>query len=78
MVLIYVCKLYFFPDYKSALKEFTMVAGKIPLPPRHAFGIFYSRYWAYNDIGQMVWSKPSTVVKYHLQDRITIMSQQNT
>ena len=30
------------------------VAGRIPLPPRYAFGIFYSRYWAYNDIGDMV------------------------
>jgi len=48
--------LYFFGhghDYKLALKEFTMVAGRIPLPPRYAFGIFYSRYWAYDDIGEM-------------------------
>ena len=31
-----------------------MVAGRIPLPPRYAFGVFYSRYWAYDDIGEMV------------------------
>ena len=30
------------------------VSGKIPIPPRYAFGIFYSRYWAYDDIGDMV------------------------
>ena len=30
------------------------VSGKIPIPPRYAFGIFYSRYWAYNDIGDRV------------------------
>ncbi|KAL5486960.1 hypothetical protein EMCRGX_G019505 [Ephydatia muelleri] len=48
--------LYFFGhghDYKLALKEFTMIAGPIPLPPRYAFGIYYSRYWAYNDIDEM-------------------------
>ena len=41
-------------DYQGALEDFTKVAGKIPLPPRYAFGVFYSRYWAYSDIGQMV------------------------
>ena len=30
------------------------VSGRIPLPPRYAFGIFYSRYWAYDDMGDMV------------------------
>ena len=30
------------------------VAGKIPIPPRYAFGIYYSRYHAYNDVGEMV------------------------
>jgi alpha-glucosidase len=40
-------------DYRAALREFTMVAGRIPIPPRYAFGIFYSRYWAYNDVGDM-------------------------
>lgn len=37
-------------DYKQALHDFTRVAGKIPLPPRFAFGIWWSRYWAYTDV----------------------------
>ncbi len=36
-------------DYKKALHDFTLVAGKIPLPPRFAFGVWWSRYWAYTD-----------------------------
>ncbi len=36
-------------DYKAALKDFTRFAGKIPLPPRFAFGYWWSRYWAYSD-----------------------------
>ncbi|HVP39161.1 MAG TPA: TIM-barrel domain-containing protein, partial [Candidatus Saccharimonadales bacterium] len=36
-------------DYRRALANFTRVAGKIPLPPRFAFGAWYSRYWAYTD-----------------------------
>ncbi|MCU0646153.1 MAG: hypothetical protein MUC94_18080 [bacterium] len=36
-------------DYKKALHDFTRVAGKIPLPPRFAFGEWWSRYWAYTD-----------------------------
>ena len=35
--------------YKEALTDFTRVAGKIPLPPRFAFGTWWSRYWAYSD-----------------------------
>lgn len=44
--------LYFFGyghDYKQALHDFTRVAGRIPLPPRFAFGIWWSRYWSYSD-----------------------------
>jgi alpha-glucosidase (family GH31 glycosyl hydrolase) len=37
-------------DYKRALKDFTRIAGDIPLPPRYMFGIFFSRYWAYSDV----------------------------
>jgi alpha-glucosidase len=43
---------YFFAyghDYKKALYDFTRVAGKIPMPPRFAFGAWWSRYWAYTD-----------------------------
>jgi alpha-glucosidase len=36
-------------NYKQALTDFTKVAGKIPLPPRFAFGAWWSRYWAYSD-----------------------------
>ena len=35
--------------YKAALKVFTLFAGKIPLPPRYAFGYWWSRYWLYSD-----------------------------
>jgi alpha-glucosidase (family GH31 glycosyl hydrolase) len=44
--------LYFFGyghDYKQALGDFVKVAGRIPLPPRFAFGAWWSRYWAYSD-----------------------------
>jgi hypothetical protein len=43
---------YFFAyglDYPQALRDFTAVAGPIPLPPRWAFGAWWSRYWAYSD-----------------------------
>ena len=36
-------------DYKAALKDFTVFAGKMPLPPRFTFGYWWSRYWAYSD-----------------------------
>ena len=36
-------------DYKKALGDFVRVAGRIPLPPRFAFGVWWSRYWAYSD-----------------------------
>jgi alpha-glucosidase (family GH31 glycosyl hydrolase) len=36
-------------DYRKALGDFVRVAGRIPLPPRFAFGIWWSRYWAYSD-----------------------------
>jgi alpha-glucosidase (family GH31 glycosyl hydrolase) len=36
-------------EYKQALHDFVQVAGRIPLPPRFAFGTWWSRYWAYSD-----------------------------
>ncbi|MBS1815047.1 MAG: DUF5110 domain-containing protein [Acidobacteria bacterium] len=36
-------------DYRKALSDYVKVAGRIPLPPRFAFGIWWSRYWAYSD-----------------------------
>ena len=44
--------LYFFGyghDYKGALRDFARLAGPIPMPPRFAFGVWWSRYWAYSD-----------------------------
>jgi alpha-glucosidase len=44
--------LYFFGyghDYRAALGDYVRVAGRIPLPPRFAFGAWWSRYWAYSD-----------------------------
>ena len=35
--------------YKQALGDFVRVAGRIPLPPRFAFGVWWSRYWSYTD-----------------------------
>jgi len=36
-------------DYKRCLGDFVEVAGRIPLPPRWAFGAWWSRYWPYSD-----------------------------
>ena len=36
-------------DYKQALGDYVLVAGRIPLPPRFSFGAWWSRYWAYSD-----------------------------
>ena len=44
--------LYFFGyghNYSQALGDYTRLAGRIPLPPRFAFGTWWSRYWAYSD-----------------------------
>lgn len=36
-------------DYKDAIMDFTKIAGKVPLPPKYAFGYWWSRYWQYSD-----------------------------
>jgi alpha-glucosidase (family GH31 glycosyl hydrolase) len=36
-------------QFKRALGDYVRVAGRIPLPPRFAFGAWWSRYWAYSD-----------------------------
>jgi alpha-glucosidase len=36
-------------NYRKALGDYVRVAGRIPLPPRFAFGVWWSRYWAYSD-----------------------------
>ena len=43
---------YFFSyghNYKQELGDYVRVAGRIPMPPRFAFGSWWSRYWAYTD-----------------------------
>ncbi len=43
--------IYFFGyghNYKQALLDFTLIAGKISLPPKYIFGYWYSRYWPYS------------------------------
>jgi alpha-glucosidase (family GH31 glycosyl hydrolase) len=42
--------LYFFgygADHVSCLRDFTAIAGKIPMIPRYILGNWWSRYWAY-------------------------------
>lgn len=42
--------LYFFgygTDHAACLRDFTAVAGKIPMIPRYILGNWWSRYWAY-------------------------------
>lgn len=34
-------------NYKRALADFVKAAGNIPIPPRFAFGVWYSKYWGY-------------------------------
>ena len=36
-------------DYKECLGDYTRFAGRIPMPPRWAFGYWWSRYWLYTD-----------------------------
>jgi alpha-glucosidase len=37
-------------DYRKTLEDFVSVGGRIPMPPRFAFGTWWSRYWAYTDV----------------------------
>lgn len=36
-------------NYARALREFTQLAGTIPLPPRWTLGSWWSRYWEYSE-----------------------------
>lgn len=36
-------------DYKKALADFQLIAGKAMLPPKYTFGYWWSRYWQYSD-----------------------------
>ncbi|MDP2956433.1 MAG: glycoside hydrolase family 31 protein, partial [Longimicrobiales bacterium] len=35
--------------YRDAVGDFARVSGPMPVPPRFAFGTWWSRYWAYTD-----------------------------
>ncbi|MDP2173346.1 MAG: glycoside hydrolase family 31 protein [Candidatus Cloacimonadaceae bacterium] len=35
--------------YLDAIRDYCLVAGRIPMPPRFAFGYWWSRHWAYSD-----------------------------
>lgn len=36
-------------SFKRALYDYSLIAGKVPLPPRYTFGYWWSRYWSYSD-----------------------------
>lgn len=36
-------------NYKRALSDYAVVAGRSPMPPKYAFGYWWSRYWQYSD-----------------------------
>ncbi|MDP4276125.1 MAG: glycoside hydrolase family 31 protein [Bacteroidota bacterium] len=36
-------------NYKSALRDYSLIAGYVPMPPKFAFGYWWSRYWSYSD-----------------------------
>lgn len=36
-------------DYKQALSDYQLVAGRSPMPPKYVFGYWWSRYWQYSD-----------------------------
>ncbi|MBC8416017.1 MAG: DUF5110 domain-containing protein [Candidatus Cloacimonetes bacterium] len=58
--------LYFFCygyDYKTALNDFIKTAGKIALPPKFAFGTWWSRYWEYTD-----WELRELINEFEIHD----------
>ena len=36
-------------DYTAAVSDFVKIGGRIPLPPKYAFGYWWCRYWQYSD-----------------------------
>lgn len=36
-------------NYKQALSDYALIAGRAPLPPKYTFGYWWSRYWQYSD-----------------------------
>jgi len=37
--------------FREALGDWIRIGGRVPLPPRYAFGTWWSRYWPYTDAG---------------------------
>lgn len=36
-------------DYMEAVADYTKIGGRIPMPPKYAFGYWWCRYWQYSD-----------------------------
>lgn len=36
--------------FRDALGDWARIGGRVPLPPRYAFGTWWSRYWPYRDV----------------------------
>lgn len=36
-------------NYKQALADYALVAGRAPMPPKYTLGYWWSRYWQYSD-----------------------------
>ena len=36
-------------DYKQALADYALVAGRAPMPPKYTLGYWWSRYWQFSD-----------------------------
>ena len=36
-------------DYKQALADYALIAGRAPMPPKYTLGYWWSRYWQYSD-----------------------------
>lgn len=36
-------------DYKQALADYALIAGRSPMPPKYTLGYWWSRYWQYSD-----------------------------
>lgn len=65
-------------SYRQALKDFSLVAGNQPIPPRFAFGIFYSRWWPWADWESMQIIKEYDLNSVPLDVMVTDMDWHNT
>ncbi len=52
--------------YTEALADAAVIFGRQPLPPRWAFGYWYSRYWAYTDRDLLALAETFDVMKVPL------------